>query len=277
MFTPYFKVAESALLIQQEMLRLWGHQWPTAKKNADGNGRTEPVQSLQKEVLESSTEVMNKYREALDAPYKAGIRTIEDASRITEAATIPRRHGGAAATALRTGEGARIQLREEELHAQKQFVETGEVRVRKEVITEQRTIEVPVQREEIVIERHAPTGAHISSTDIRPGEEIRIPLRRERVTVEKRPVVKEEVTVGRRVVQGTERVGGEVHREEVRVERVEREGDVNVHTADSRSTTTAGDEESEIRYRAYLKWLEEGCPDGQDRRHYFEAAQQVRE
>jgi stress response protein YsnF len=38
-------------------------------------------------------------------------------------------------------------------------------------------------------------------------------------------VVKEEVTVGKRVVQGTERVGGEVHREEVRVER---EGDVDV-------------------------------------------------
>jgi hypothetical protein len=33
------------------------------------------------------------------------------------------------------------------------------------------------------------------------------------------------VTVGKRVVQGTERVGGEVHKEVVRVER---EGDVDV-------------------------------------------------
>ncbi len=37
--------------------------------------------------------------------------------------------------------------------------------------------------------------------------------------MEKRPVVKEEVTVGKRVVQDTERVGGEVRKEEVRVER----------------------------------------------------------
>jgi uncharacterized protein (TIGR02271 family) len=50
-------------------------------------------------------------------------------------------------------------------------------------------------------------------------------VREERVTVEKRPVVKEEVTVGKRVVAGTERVGGEVRREEVRIER---EGDVDI-------------------------------------------------
>jgi uncharacterized protein (TIGR02271 family) len=86
-------------------------------------------------------------------------------------------------------------------------------------------MEVPVQREEVVIERHAPTGEP-GASDIRPGEEIRIPVRKEQVTVEKRPVVKEEVTVGKRVVQGTERVGGEVHKEVVRVER---EGDVDIH------------------------------------------------
>ena len=43
--------------------------------------------------------------------------------------------------------------------------------------------------------------------------------------MEKRPVVKEEVTVGKRVVQDTEHVGGEVRKEEVRVER---EGDVDI-------------------------------------------------
>ncbi|MBV8384760.1 MAG: DUF2382 domain-containing protein, partial [Planctomycetaceae bacterium] len=52
--------------------------------------------------------------------------------------------------------------------------------------------------------------------------------------VEKKPVIKEEVTVGKRVVQDAERVGGEVRKEEVRVER---EGDVDVRedrTADKR-------------------------------------------
>ena len=76
----------------------------------------------------------------------------------------------------------------------------------------------------MVIERHAPTGEPAAS-DLRPGEEIRIPVRKDQVSVEKRLVVKEEVTVGKRVVEGTEQVGGEVRREEVRVER---EGDVEV-------------------------------------------------
>ena len=97
--------------------------------------------------------------------------------RSDEAATILRHHGdgdvhvATNATVPRTGEAATLQLREEELHAHKQLVETGEVRVRKEVITEHRTIEVPVQREEIVIERHAPTGARLRDRpQARPGD-----------------------------------------------------------------------------------------------------------
>ena len=148
--------------------------------------------------------------------------TVTAEGRYDEATALLRRHGAydlrTTAHASRTADGAeRIQLREEELQAHKQSVETGAVRVRKEVVTEHRTIEVPVQREEIVIERQAPTGE--------PIEEIRIPVSEEQVTVEKRLVVKEEVTVGKRVVEGTERVGGEVRKEEVRIER---EGDVDV-------------------------------------------------
>ena len=93
-----------------------------------------------------------------------------------------RRHGAfdlhTAAHAPRIAEGAeRIQLREEELQVHKQLVETGKVRVRKEVVTEHRTIEVPVQREEIVIERHAPNSAPVPDSDIGPGEEIHIPVK----------------------------------------------------------------------------------------------------
>ena len=155
--------------------------------------------------------------------------TVTAEGRYDEATALLRRHGAydmhTTAHASRTAEGAeRIQVREEELQAHKQPVETGAVRVRKEVVTEHRTLEVPVQREEVVIERQAPTGEPAAS-DIRPGEEIRVPVMKEQVTVEKRPVVKEEVTVGKRVIQDTERVGGEVRREEVHIER---EGDVDV-------------------------------------------------
>ncbi|MGB2611352.1 MAG: DUF2382 domain-containing protein, partial [Isosphaeraceae bacterium] len=169
----YCKTVEFAMQIQQETLRLWVNQWSRATAAAVGRGRTDQVQNMQKRQLENSTERLTKLREALDTQSKSRIRAIEDESPITEAATTLRRHGavdvytaapqgtttapGSAparadtgATASRTGEGARIQLREEELQVHKQLVEVGEVRVRKEVVTEHRTLEVVVQREEIV-------------------------------------------------------------------------------------------------------------------------------
>jgi len=141
------------------------------------------------------------------------------------AATTARSSTAGAATTARAGEAnQRIQVREEELEAHKHPVETGEVRVRKEVHTEHKSIDVPVQHEEVVIERR-PAHGEVAAGTIREGEEIRIPVREEQVEVSKRAVVKEEVEVGKRVVQDTERVTGDVRKEEVRVER---KGDVDV-------------------------------------------------
>jgi len=126
--------------------------------------------------------------------------------------------------------GDTIEVKEERLHADKQKVDAGEVRVRKEVHTENKTIEVPVKHEEVVIERTAGRGraaSGIASDSIRAGEEIRIPVSEERVNVSKDTVVTEEVRVGKKVVEGTERVSGQVRKEEVKVEQT---GDVDVRT-----------------------------------------------
>lgn len=133
--------------------------------------------------------------------------------------------GSATSAGASTGDQT-IQLHEEELRARKQPVQTGEVRVHKEVVTEQKTLNVPVQREEVVIERRPVGNQAASSTDIREGQEIRIPVSEEQVRVEKQTVVKEEVRVGKRQVQGTEQVSGTVRKEEARVER---EGNVDIH------------------------------------------------
>jgi uncharacterized protein (TIGR02271 family) len=125
--------------------------------------------------------------------------------------------------------GDTMQLKEEHLHAEKRPVEAGEVHVRKEVHTETKHLEVPVQREEVVVERHPVQGRTategVASGDIRAGEEIRVPVHEEEVSVTKQPVVTEEVKVGKRVVQDTEHVSGQVRKEDVKVER---KGDVNV-------------------------------------------------
>jgi len=130
--------------------------------------------------------------------------------------------------------GDTIEAKEERLHAEKHPVEAGEVKVRKEVHTETKNLEVPVQREQVVIERTPVHGRAategVTAADIREGEEIRIPVREERVNVTKDAVVTEEVKVGKRTVQDTEHVSGQVRKEEVKVERT---GDVDIETRGS--------------------------------------------
>ena len=113
--------------------------------------------------------------------------------------------------------GATVRLREEELHARKQTVEAGEVEIRKEVVSEQKTIEVPVTREEVLIERR-PVRGRPAAGPVGEGEAIRVPIREEQVTVEKRPVVTEEIEVGKRTVQETRRATDTVRREEAVVD-----------------------------------------------------------
>jgi len=130
------------------------------------------------------------------------------------------RHGGydrATAPAATAGAGQTIKVHEEHLRASKTPVQTGEVQVRKEVHTEHQTLDVPVTREEVVIERR-PASGRASASDLKPGEEIRIPVKEEKVNVTKEAVVKEEVSVGKRAVTETEQVGGTVRKEEVHVE-----------------------------------------------------------
>ena len=125
---------------------------------------------------------------------------------------------GAPAADRAAGESPVVELREEELRVEKDRVQAGEVRLRKEVVTEERTVEVPVTREEVVIERRPAAQGRQAAGAIDAGEEIRIPLMEEEVRVEKTPVVREEVTLKKRQVQDTEQVSETVRREEARIE-----------------------------------------------------------
>lgn len=177
-----------------------------------------------------------------DEGFRAGgtLVTVSAGNRAEEARTCLYESGadlgsmgrGLTTGAASTGRGSRsdedtqsIELKEEELHAEKQRVQAGEVRVRKEVVSEERTIEVPVTREEVVIERRPAAEGRTASGRIDDNEEIRIPLTEEEVRVEKTPVVREEVTLKKRQVQGTQEVSDTVRREEARIER---SGDANV-------------------------------------------------
>jgi len=124
---------------------------------------------------------------------------------------------------------ARIPLREEQLNVEKQRVEKGEVRIHKEVVTEQQRIDVPVSHEEVVIEHLPASEARAADTPIGQSETIRIPVSEEQVNVTKQTVETGEIDVTKRTVQGEQRVSGTVRREEPRIEK---SGDVDIRSDD---------------------------------------------
>jgi len=127
----------------------------------------------------------------------------------------------------------KIELRAEELQARKSTVETGQVTVGTEVVEQERTIEVPVTREEVYVERRSVDRVADEPIDRASERTIEVPVREEHVEIEKRPVVYEEVLVGKEQVHSTQQVSDTVRHEEARIERV---GDVRV------SGATAGDD-----------------------------------
>jgi uncharacterized protein (TIGR02271 family) len=111
-----------------------------------------------------------------------------------------------------------LKLREEELDIDKHEVSAGEADVRKEVHEEIKQVDVPVEREEIYVERK-PVNEHETDTAARMEDEsIRVPLKEEEIEVRKRPVVREEVEIGKKKVMDTEEVTDTVKHEELDVE-----------------------------------------------------------
>lgn len=110
----------------------------------------------------------------------------------------------------------RLQLLEERLSVNKEKYRAGSVEIGKHVETHQESVAVPLQREEVVIERHAVTDARPVQGDVIGGghETVRVELEAERAQVAKQAYVTEEIEVGKRTVTEqqtvTETVGREV-------------------------------------------------------------------
>jgi uncharacterized protein (TIGR02271 family) len=110
---------------------------------------------------------------------------------------------------------------EEELRVGKTRRERGRVRLRKYVTTEERQVTVPVEREEVRVERETITDANVDAATSGPQiseEEHEVVLHEEEPVVEKRVVPKERVRLGKETVTDEEQVGGEVRQEQIEVE-----------------------------------------------------------
>jgi uncharacterized protein (TIGR02271 family) len=119
---------------------------------------------------------------------------------------------------------------EEELRVGTAQRQTGTARLRKYVVTEQETVTVPVQREEVRIEREPIT--HDNAGDAMDGpaiseEEHEVVLHTEEPVVEKRAVPKERVRLDKDVIRDERTISDEVRQERIEIDgdRVDADGD----------------------------------------------------
>jgi uncharacterized protein (TIGR02271 family) len=126
------------------------------------------------------------------------------------------------AASPRTTEGDRqtIQVHEEELEAQKVAREAGQVTITKDVVEETKTLEVPVTREEVRVERRAAsdfTSGDVSA-DAFTGGTITVPVMEEQVQVNKVARAVEEIDISKVQTQDTKTVSDTVRKERVDID-----------------------------------------------------------
>jgi len=112
----------------------------------------------------------------------------------------------------------KIKLHEERLRVNKEKVQTGEIGLKKDVVTETQEIDVPVEKERVTVERHAVEGDAVDGYNFdETADEIRIPIHEEKVSVDKEAYVTEEVDVNTETVTENQKVSDTVRKEKLDV------------------------------------------------------------
>lgn len=136
----------------------------------------------------------------------------------------------------------RLQLLEERLVVNKDRFKAGSVQIGKRVETHQESVSVPLQREEVVIERHAVSDARpVEGVVLGEGTQtMNVDLEAERANVSKQAYVTEEISVGKRSVTETQTVTDTVGREVLDVNKT---GDVKL-SDDATASDMAADRDT---------------------------------
>ncbi len=119
----------------------------------------------------------------------------------------------------REGENVTVPVVSEKLTAGVRETEAGKFRLSKRVVEEQKTIDVPVEHEEVRITETAVNRRPATAEELKMrGRNIEVPMRDQEVVTAKEARVTGEVDVRKEMTQETERVTDTVRREEVHVE-----------------------------------------------------------
>jgi len=133
-----------------------------------------------------------------------------------------------------------VPVHEEELIPTKTVRQAGQVRVDKDVIEEEREIDVPVTEERVKVTRRAVDQVADTGDMAFREESFEVPVRTEDVGVDKVVRVAEQVDIDKQAIQDTKRVSGTVRKERVDVDEAGTDAsiyaDTNRVTDDTAST-----------------------------------------
>jgi hypothetical protein len=123
-FETYRKASASFMQMQQDLIKQWAQQWPSASMEGAGTS-SEWYQRIQKRWRDFATDSLNMHRESLDSMYKAAIDLIMQAFRLSESST-PEDYQRAATELHRKmfetfKEQSEVQLKEMEKEVEKWF------------------------------------------------------------------------------------------------------------------------------------------------------------
>jgi uncharacterized protein (TIGR02271 family) len=176
------------------------------------------VESLRSVPAYEGHGITREYESALDASYGGSAAGAAGATRSEESFYDDERYDerglfGRNRQGVKSSDReARLTRAEEQLAVGKRQVDSGAAYVRKTVETEHVSQSVPVRHEELRVDRR-PLDAG-AATDVQIGaDEIRIPLVREELVVEKRAVPVEEVVLRKEVVTEDQTVEADLRRE----------------------------------------------------------------
>lgn len=110
----------------------------------------------------------------------------------------------------------KLKLRKEQLDIFKEKIKTGEVNIYKEVITKEKTIVVPVNYEELVIQRKIINNREPNSNG--QTKTIRIPLSEERIEIVKHPTPLTDVSIYEQQYTINKHVNQTLKKEKLKIE-----------------------------------------------------------
>lgn len=110
-----------------------------------------------------------------------------------------------------------FKIKEEQLDIAKKWIQTGDVKIHKEIFSEEKNFTIPIQREELVIEKKS-MASDTSTDEDSETQIIRIPLSEEQVEFSKHKVILEDISIYKQQIKDVQHIEETLKKEKPKIQ-----------------------------------------------------------